>query len=91
MQPIQNLSTGVLAQIVRRQPPSKARTAFAWQLAVGPALARATTVSLEGGVLSVWAADPRWIRELERSRDLVLLKMQTLLGVDQISALRTRQ
>ena len=44
---IAELRAGVLAEIVRRQPASKERTAFAWQLAVGPALARATTVELD--------------------------------------------
>jgi hypothetical protein len=91
MHPIQNLSGGVLCQLVRRQEPSTARTAFAWQLAVGPALARTTTVSLDAGVLTVRAADERWIREIERSRDVVLLKMQSLLGEDQISAVKTRR
>jgi predicted nucleic acid-binding Zn ribbon protein len=90
MQPIHGFSGGVLAEIVRRQPASKARTSFAWQLAVGPAIARATTVILENGVLRVGAADQRWIREIERSKDVVLLKMQSLLGADQISTLKTR-
>ncbi len=53
MLPIQQLSAGVLADVIRRQPSSPARTALAWQLAVGPALARATTVALCDGVLTV--------------------------------------
>jgi hypothetical protein len=90
MHPIHSLSTGVLAEIVRRQPESKERTNFAWQLAVGPAIARATTVFLDNGELTIGAADPRWIREIERARDIVLLKMQSLLGTDQVSRLKTR-
>ncbi len=46
MLPIQRFSSGVIAEIIRRQPSSPARTALAWQLAVGSALARATTVEL---------------------------------------------
>jgi hypothetical protein len=68
MLPIQNFSSGVLAEIIRRQPPSPARTNFAWQLAVGPALARATVVELAEGVLTVKAVDRRWLREIERAR-----------------------
>jgi predicted nucleic acid-binding Zn ribbon protein len=92
MIPLQNFSSGVLAEIVRRQPASKYRTAFAWQLAVGPALARATTVELtDGGVLRVGALDQRWAAEIERERDTVLLKMQHLLGADQVKRIQTRR
>lgn len=91
MKSLQSFSTGVLAEIIRRQPASKQRTAFAWQLAVGPALARATTVELgDGGVLSVRATDQRWVVEIERARDTVLLKMQHLLGRDQVIRIKTR-
>jgi predicted nucleic acid-binding Zn ribbon protein len=90
MQALRQFSSGVVAEILRRQPASPARTNFAWQIAVGSALARATTVSLENGVLTIAAADRRWIRELERSGDGVLLRMQSLLGRDQIASLKTR-
>ncbi len=91
MIPLQHFSSGVVAGIVRRQPPSKERTAFAWQLAVGPALARATTVELDAqGLLTVRALDTRWTAELERARDAVLARMQGLLGPDEIRRIRTR-
>jgi predicted nucleic acid-binding Zn ribbon protein len=91
MIPLQNFSTGVLAEIVRRQPASKERTAFAWQLAVGPALARATTVELGvTGVLTVRAVDQRWVLEVERARESVLQKLQHMLGPDQIRRINTR-
>lgn len=80
MLPIQQFSTGVLAEVIRRQPPSPARTSFAWQLAVGPALARATTVTLRDGVLVVRSADERWAREIRRAGDVVLTRLQTFLG-----------
>jgi hypothetical protein len=87
---LQNFSSGVLAEIVRRQPASKDRTNFAWQLAVGQALARVTTVELSDGVLNVRAVDRRWIREIERARDSVMEKMQTLLGKDEVVRIVTR-
>jgi predicted nucleic acid-binding Zn ribbon protein len=91
MLPIQNFATGVLVDAIRRQPPSNARTAFAWQLAVGPALARATAVELdEAGVLTVRSRDSRWLRELERARPAILQKMQYVLGKDQVTRLRCR-
>jgi predicted nucleic acid-binding Zn ribbon protein len=88
--PIQDFSSGVLAGIVRRQPASRERTAFAWQLAVGPALARVTTVELKGDVLEVRSKDLRWMKEIERARPAVLAKMQHLLGADAVRLLKTR-
>ena len=88
MLPIQQLTGGVLGRILRRQPSSPGRTAFAWQIAVGPAVARATTVTLADGVLQVRAADERWAREIERASSLVLSRLQQLLGPDQVRAVR---
>jgi len=88
MQPIQQFSASVLAQIVRRQRPSPARTSFAWQLAVGPALARVTTVELTDGVLTVHAPDKRWTQEILRARETVLTRVQHLLGAESVLALR---
>ncbi len=90
MIPLQSFSAGVLAEIVRRQPASKERTNFAWQLAVGQALARATTVELKDGVLTVRALDERWIREIERARERVIDKMRQILGEDQVTTMLTR-
>ncbi len=84
MIPVHDFSTSVLAQIVRRQPPSPARTNFAWQLAVGQAVARATTVELKDGVLLVRAVDRRWMREIDPMRAVILEKLQQLLGKEQV-------
>jgi hypothetical protein len=88
MEPIQQFSSAVLAAIVRRQPSSAARTAFAWQLAVGTTLARVTTVELADGTLIVRAPDSRWTQEIHRARAVVLGRLQTLLGPDVVRALR---
>jgi hypothetical protein len=90
MIPLHKFSSGVLAEIVRRQPASKERTNFAWQLAVGPALARVTTVELSEGVLTVRAIDRRWVLEIERARETVLQKMQHVLGKNEVVRIRTR-
>jgi predicted nucleic acid-binding Zn ribbon protein len=88
MLPIQQLSSGVLAEIVRKQPSSPARTSFAWQLVVGPALARTTTATLADGVLTVHASDPRWCQEITRAREVVLTRLQHLLGAETLKSLR---
>jgi hypothetical protein len=85
--PIQYFTSTVLAEIVRRQPASAARTSFAWQVAVGPALARVTTVTLTGGVLAVRAADPRWVQEISRARTVIVKRLQDLLGPTDIHSL----
>jgi predicted nucleic acid-binding Zn ribbon protein len=80
----------VLAQIVQRQLPSPARTSFAWQLAVGPALARVTSVELEDTILRVRSADPRWLKEIDRARAVILPKLQQLLGADAVTKINVR-
>ena len=90
MLPIQTFSGSVLAEIVRRQPASPARTTFAWQLAVGSTLARLTSVQIEGTTLRVSAADARWLEEIERARATILPKLQHLLGKATITRIATR-
>jgi Dna[CI] antecedent, DciA len=85
MQPIQQFSSRVLSELIRRQPASQEKTAFAWQFAVGPALARVTTVELEHDILRVRVADPRWTVEVRRARPLVLARLQQLLGADAVT------
>ena len=88
MFPVQTIAASVLAGIVRRQPASKERTAFAWSVVAGPALGRAATVDLRDGVLFVSPKDARWASEIERARDTLVLRLQALLGADQVKALR---
>jgi hypothetical protein len=84
MVPLQKFATGVVAEIIRRQPPSDQRTSFAWTVAVGPALARSTSATLSDRVLRVRTRDPRWAREIERSADTILLRMQHLMGRESV-------
>lgn len=87
MLPVQQIATGVLGEIIRRQPPSPGRTAFAWSLAVGPALARVTAIDLRDGTLHVTPKDARWRPELERARDTILPRLRALLGERAITGL----
>jgi predicted nucleic acid-binding Zn ribbon protein len=80
MIPLQSFATKVLADLIRGQPASQERTAFAWQVAVGPALARSTSVELHGAVLTVRARDPRWAQEVVRASEVILQRLQYLLG-----------
>ena len=80
VQPLSSVAPAVLADLIRRQPASKERTAFAWSVAVGPALARVTTVELHDGVLAVVARDARWAKEIERAKETILARLHQLLG-----------
>lgn len=75
----------MLAGIIRQQPASKEKTRFVWEMTVGPALARVTTVELSGGVLAVYCPDPRWAPELIRARTVILQRLQHLLGADAVT------
>jgi hypothetical protein len=71
----------VISRLLVRQPLSPAKISFAWRVAAGPALARATRVALaDNGRLLVSATDAHWRRELERSADIVRTRMQRLIG-----------
>jgi hypothetical protein len=85
MVPLQNFATGVIAEVIRRQPASPGRTTFAWTVAVGPALARSATVTLVADVLKIRVRDPRWATEIERAADTILNRMQHLLGAASVS------
>ncbi len=84
MVPLQNFATGVLAEVIRRQPPSPARTTCAWTIAAGPALARSATVLLTNRVLQVHPRDARWAKEIERLSPTILPRLQHLLGYDSV-------
>ena len=90
MVPLQNFATSVLSNVIRRQPPSAARTSFAWTVAAGPAMARSATVALNGTVLTVRPRDPRWAKEIERARDTILARMQQLLGRESVVRVEVR-
>ena len=91
MLPLQQFTGTVLAEILRRQPASKEKTAFAWRLAVGPALARVSTVETHDRTLIVRTLDPRWTRELERASGTILLRLQHLQGREAIERIHIEE
>ena len=69
-----------LAEILRKAPLSEEKIAFAWRAAVGAAMDRGTTVSLNRGVLRVRAESVAWRREVTRSETLIRARLDSLLG-----------
>ena len=92
MQPIQSIISAAVASVVRPAPLSPEKLLFAWRVAVGPAVARVTRVMLGGGrVLEVQLDDDRFGDELLRSADLVLRRLQDLLGAETVGRLAVRR
>jgi predicted nucleic acid-binding Zn ribbon protein len=78
--PVQQFMPAALAEVLRKAPLTPEKVAFAWRTAVGPAMAKATTVDLRDGVLRVRARDTTWLREVERSAPLIRSRLSTVLG-----------
>lgn len=80
MIPVRQFMPAALAAILRKAPLTPEKVAFAWRSAVGPAVDKATTVDLRGGVLYVRTRDASWQREVERSAGLIRSRLTVLLG-----------
>jgi predicted nucleic acid-binding Zn ribbon protein len=81
---------GALAELLSAAPISTGKVSFAWRVAVGPALERVTSVRLEGRVLIIEAASAQWAREVTRSSDVILARLQTLLGRNSLDTISVR-
>jgi hypothetical protein len=81
VRPLQHTLPAVVIEIVRRQPTTPEKVDFAWRTAVGPAMARATAVSLDAeGTLHVRASSAHWQHEVQHSLSLVRARLDSLLG-----------
>jgi len=90
MRPLTHALPGALRLLLHDLPLSNGKVDFAWTAAVGPALARATAVKLEDGVLIVEATSAQWAREVTRSTPLILKRLQSLLGDESITSITIR-
>jgi hypothetical protein len=81
MQPLKIASTRALQSLLNDQPVSAAKVTFAWQIAAGPAMARATVPAWsDDGRLRVRARDAAWHREVTRARPMIAQRLEQLLG-----------
>lgn len=85
MQRSADFATSVLAEMLARQPMSPGKLQFAWRAAVGPALARASTLDWRDGRVIVRMSSPEWTREIDRLKPIVLERLRTILGRDTVS------
>lgn len=85
MERLQTTSTLALQQILDGQPLSRAKVAFAWKIAAGPALARAASPELrEDGTLVLRARTAAWLKELRHARPILRERLQGLLGATTV-------
>ena len=88
MQRTADFVTPVIKELLAGQPMSPGKLEFAWRAAVGPALARASTLNLrDGGRVVVHMSSPEWTREIQRSRPMILERLRALLGNEVIKRL----
>jgi predicted nucleic acid-binding Zn ribbon protein len=90
MRPLTHALPGALRLLLHDMPLSNGKVDFAWTAAVGPAVARATAVKLEDGVLIVEATSAQWTREVQRSSALILKRLQSLLGDEAVTRITCR-
>ena len=83
MIPVGTLVPGAVAEVIRKAPLTPEKVAFAWRMAVGPAIDNATTVRLGvDGILYVDAHTPAWAAAVRKSSGLILNRLLNLLGND---------
>jgi hypothetical protein len=90
MRPLSQAVPGAVASLLRDAPLSDGKVAFAWKVAVGPAMDRATAIKLDGTVLIVDVMNLQWAREIKRSSGVILSRLGTLLGADTVTEIRVR-
>jgi Dna[CI] antecedent, DciA len=90
VRPIHHAEPGALVELLRGTPLSPGKVGFAWRTAVGPAVERVTSVQLAGRVLVVETSGPQWAREVTRSADVILTRLQTLLGKETVTSITVR-
>jgi hypothetical protein len=91
MHPLTAALPVALAQLLRDVPLSAGKVEFAWNAAVGPALQRVSSVRLENRVLIVDVSGRQWAREISRSANMILPRLQRLLGEEAIVRLEVRE
>ena len=74
---------GALRLLLQQMPLSSGKVEFAWTAAVGPAVARATAVKLESGVLIVETTSAQWTAEIRRSSPMIVERLRSLLDEER--------
>jgi len=84
MDALHSTANHALRTLLAGQPTTPAKIAFAWRMAAGPALGRATDVEWREGVLIVRARTPAWLKELRHARPILTARVRELVGAEVI-------
>ncbi len=87
MEPLGSRVDSVIPRQLAQSPMTPENVNFAWRMAVGVAIDRVTRARLAGVTLIV-DGDPQWLREVDRSHDLILRRLQRLLGADVVRGIK---
>jgi hypothetical protein len=75
----------VVAEVVRKAPLTDEKVAFAWRLAVGPAVGKATSVRLASdGTLYVTADSSAWSDSIRASIGMIRSRLAHYLGENAV-------
>lgn len=89
--PANKVMPAIVAEVVRKAPLTDEKVAFAWRLAVGQAIDKATTVRLASdGTLHVAAESSAWIDAVHQSIGLIRSRLAHLLGDDRVKQIACR-
>ena len=85
MESLQQTAARVLGPLLNNQPLSPGKVSFAWTIAAGPVLARASSPTwTPDGILRIRARSAAWRTELERARPMVAGRLEQLLGPEAV-------
>jgi len=91
VRPLTHALPGALRLLLQQMPLSSGKVEFAWTAAVGPAVARATAVKLESGVLIVETTSAQWTAEIRRSSPMIVERLRSLLNDQTIERIDVRE
>ena len=91
MRPLTHALPGALRLLLHEMPLSSGKVEFAWNAAVGPAVARATNVKLENQLLIVETTSAQWSSEIMRSSRIILDRLEKLLGEGTVARIEVRR
>ena len=83
---VNQVMPAVVAEVIRKAPLTDEKVAFAWRLAVGPAVGNATTVRLgSNGTLYVKADAPAWNDAIGKSLGMIRSRLAHYLGESAVT------
>jgi len=91
VRPLTHALPGALRLLLHEMPLSSGKVEFAWNAAVGPAVARATNVKLENQLLIVETTSAQWSSEIMRSSRIILDRLEKLLGEGTVARIEVRR